>query len=173
MRIDCSFCKKELAEKEPFNDGRVSHGVCPKCYAYFDGQLRSMSLDEYLGAFQEPVLIFNAEGRVVASNTIAGAMYGRDTSGQLLGLLGGEALECSYARLPEGCGKTYHCPTCTIRNLVRQTLQSQKDSIDMVVILETDCGCRQLTVSAFYVSGMVCLLIDESNSAIDQGAKSL
>ncbi len=37
------------------------------------------------------------------------------------GFLGGEAMECVNARLPEGCGETEHCRTCTIRRTVMDT----------------------------------------------------
>ncbi len=31
MKIVCAWCKKSMGEKEPLNDGRISHGICPEC----------------------------------------------------------------------------------------------------------------------------------------------
>jgi ferredoxin len=39
----------------------------------------------------------------------------------LEGLLGGEVMECVYARSPEGCGNEVHCETCTVRITVMET----------------------------------------------------
>lgn len=27
----CAWCKEEVGEVEPFDDKRVTHGMCPKC----------------------------------------------------------------------------------------------------------------------------------------------
>lgn len=32
MRVVCSYCKCELPEKEPLDDKRISHSVCPTCF---------------------------------------------------------------------------------------------------------------------------------------------
>ncbi len=31
MKIFCSWCGKKIGEKEPLEDRRTSHGVCPVC----------------------------------------------------------------------------------------------------------------------------------------------
>ena len=31
MKVICSWCGKDLGEKEPFVDNRVSHGICEDC----------------------------------------------------------------------------------------------------------------------------------------------
>ena len=161
MRIACSFCKKELGEKEPFDDERISHGICRECHSYFTAQLQGLTLDEYLDGFQAPVLILNSEGRVVAANTMAAVQLRRRNPEDAQGFLGGEVMECSYARLEEGCGKTIHCSTCTIRNLVMQTLQSKQGVSDMVVTLNTDSGHSQLVISTSYVDGLVRIMIGD------------
>jgi hypothetical protein len=48
------------------------------------------------------------------------------------GQLGGDAFECRYAKCPEGCGKTVHCKTCTIRRTVTDTLRSGRSHIGVV-----------------------------------------
>ena len=32
MTVICSWCKKDLGEKEPMDDRRISHGMCPDCF---------------------------------------------------------------------------------------------------------------------------------------------
>lgn len=32
MKIICSWCKKDLGEKEPLGDSTISHGICDDCY---------------------------------------------------------------------------------------------------------------------------------------------
>ena len=31
MKIVCAWCQKGLGEKEPLEDVKVSHGICPSC----------------------------------------------------------------------------------------------------------------------------------------------
>ena len=31
MKIVCAWCKRRLGEKEPFNDRRTTHVLCPVC----------------------------------------------------------------------------------------------------------------------------------------------
>ena len=31
MKVICCYCKKDLGDKEPFEDIRISHGACKKC----------------------------------------------------------------------------------------------------------------------------------------------
>jgi len=125
MRLVCSYCRKELGTKPPLNDGGVTHGMCKPCGEYFGAQWKGMSFGAYLERFLFPVVLFDADVRVVAMNTPAGAVLGREP-GSVVGLLGGEALECVHARLPGGCGKTVHCLTCAVRRAVVETHQTGK-----------------------------------------------
>jgi PAS domain-containing protein len=112
-----------MGTKPPLSDGGVSHGMCQACGDYFEAQWAGMSYAEYIERFPFPVVLVEGEGRVVAANGPACGFLGRQPA-ELVGLLGGEALECSHARLPGGCGKTVHCSTCAIRNSVTRTHQT-------------------------------------------------
>jgi hypothetical protein len=120
VRLICSYCRKDLGTKAPLRDGSVTHGMCVACGEYFGAQWNGMSYGQYLERFDFPVVMFEGDLRVVAINQPACAALGRE-AGELVGLLGGEAMECGRARLPGGCGKTVHCSTCTIRNTVTRT----------------------------------------------------
>lgn len=120
MRVVCSYCQKLVATKPPLNDGSVTHGMCPACAEYFGAQWSGMSYAAYLARFDFPVVLVDGDVRLVAVNGPACALLGKGPR-EVIGLLGGEALECARARLPGGCGRTEHCPTCTIRNTVTRT----------------------------------------------------
>ena len=32
MKVICCYCKKDLGDKAPFEDDRISHGACKKCF---------------------------------------------------------------------------------------------------------------------------------------------
>ena len=123
MKIVCSYCERDLGEKEPLDDPMVSHGMCPACHAHFRRQWRGLSLSEYLDAFPCPVVVVDEHVRTIAANRPMAELLGRAPE-DLFGLLGGEALECAHARRPGGCGKTVHCRTCTIRNSVATTFET-------------------------------------------------
>jgi hypothetical protein len=120
MRVVCSYCQQLIATKPPLRDGSVTHGMCQACGDHFGAQWSGMSYDEYLSRFDFPVALVDQDVRLVAVNGPACRLIGKQ-SRDAVGLLGGDALECARARLPGGCGRTVHCPTCAIRNAVTHT----------------------------------------------------
>lgn len=153
MRLICSFCRKFQGYKEPFDDERDTHGICPACYNWYMKQQDLYSVDDYLNTFDVPIIMVNEQGRVVGINKNAEQMLGKPSE-QVQGLLGGEAMECIYARLPEGCGQTIHCPACTIRNLVEKTLSSKKENNKKIQLIKEN---ETITITALteYVDGLV------------------
>jgi len=137
MQIICSYCRKDLGEKEPLEDHRFSHGMCPECTDYFLAQIDGLPLEEYLENFEFPVVIVNSDSRIVATNKAAEKLTGK-SGDKVMGLLGGEAMECVYARLPEGCGQTVHCETCTIRRAVMGAMESGKSKDHVPVKLKQE-----------------------------------
>jgi PAS domain-containing protein len=159
MRVVCSFCRKEMGTKPPLHDGSVTHGMCPPCGEHFSALWAGMSWDQYLERFEFPVLMVEGDVRLVALNRPAEALLGRPTA-ELVGLLGGEALECSHARLPEGCGRTVHCSTCTIRNSVTATHRTGKPSTRVPATLRRRDGSRPLLVSTAVEGKLVRVTIE-------------
>jgi hypothetical protein len=79
------------------------------------------SIMEMLNAITDPVLVIDGRGVVRAANDCGMKFLGKE-SAEVEGCFGGEVLGCAFANLPEGCGRTKHCETCAIRNLVLDTL---------------------------------------------------
>ena len=125
MRKVCAWCKKDLSspdidlnsENEP-----ISHGICGDC-AQTVLSFRAKRLQGFLDQFPEPVFLVTSEGRIVTANSAGFSALGKQPE-EVDGKLGGQAFDCKYADLPEGCGKTVHCKSCTIRNTVMDTLES-------------------------------------------------
>jgi PAS domain-containing protein len=159
MRVVCSFCRKELGTKPPLKDGSVTHGMCPACSDHFTAQWSGMSWDQYLERFEFPVLMVEEEVRLVALNRPATALLGRPAE-EVIGLLGGEALECSHSRLPEGCGRTVHCSTCTIRNTVNATHRTGKPQRRVPATLRRRDGSKPLLVSTALEGKLVRVTIE-------------
>ncbi len=155
MRTICAYCRAVIAEIDDGDDDLTSHGMCDACEAHFRPQwLGGLTLGEYLDQFDDPVLVVDAEGRVAAANQRMANMLGRP-SRELAGLLGGDALECQYARLPEGCGLTTHCKTCTIRNTVEATMADGKPRHRVSAQLYHVDGPRQFLITTCRVGNTV------------------
>lgn len=163
MILLCSFCRKNLGEKEPYENRNITHGMCRECYERMLKQLEGISFDEYLDEYDFPVLIVDADGRIAAANEKALSQLDKPLE-KIRGFLGGEAMECKFARLPEGCGNTFHCPACTIRQLIERTRQQEKSFTSRKVTLNTDNGSISMTVSTSYHDDMVRMVIE----SIDQ-----
>lgn len=164
MKVVCSYCKKFLRDKPPLDDHRTSHGVCEPCFERFTKQFDSTPLDHYLDGFEAPVVVVRGDSRVVAINRAMESWLGKGAR-QVLGLLGGEAVECAYARLPGGCGRTEHCETCAIRRAVTSTMATGESVVDAIAYVLTDSGKTYLRISTERIDGTVRVTIREAESA--------
>ena len=156
MKVICSLCRKLICEIEPLSDQGVKYGTCNKCHAEFAEKIKNLTLDHVIDEFETPVLIVDEDCRVVASNKLASHIAGLGPSKRdYLGLLGGEAMKCEYADLPEGCGKTYHCAGCAIRNSVVASMESGEPQKNIPVTLHRKEGEIKLRVSTEKIFSLV------------------
>lgn len=102
----------------------ITHGICSVCALKFTRSVPK-TVKSMLDLIDEPVLILDSLGIVKTANESGLRLLGKGLD-SVADHPGGDALECSYASLPEGCGKTEHCKTCAIRNILMDTLTSGK-----------------------------------------------
>ena len=156
MKVTCSFCRKGICEIEPLSDPGVKYGTCNECHAVFAEKIKGLTLDRLINEFETPVLVVDEDCRIVASNKPASQITGLGPSKRdYLGLLGGEAMKCEYAYLPEGCGKTYHCVRCVIRNSVRASIDSCLPQKDIPVTIKRKDGEIHLRISTEKIFSLV------------------
>lgn len=160
MKVVCSYCDKILGEKGPPDSKLISHGMCRECADYFERQWDGLKLGEFLDQFEIPIVVLNQDVRVVAANQLMADLLGKSQR-EIQGLLGGEALECRYARLPERCGNTVHCKTCTIRNTIMSTMETGQPATRVPAYLNEDNQQRELLISTHKKGEHVILTIDE------------
>lgn len=121
MRRICAWCKKELTPREEMGTEReITHGICSVCALKFTSNIPK-TVKKMLNLIDEPVLVVDSLGIVKTANKSGLKLLGKKLA-DIEEHLGGDALECSYAQLPEGCGRTEHCRTCAIRNVLMDTL---------------------------------------------------
>lgn len=163
MKVICSYCRKKMGEKEPFNDYSVSHGMCQECYDYYAEQINGLSLDKFLDKLEAPVLIVDDNNRIVAANKMARTMTGRSHR-DVFGLLGGKVMECVYARFPEGCGETAHCvAACTIRNTIMAAMESGEPQMHVPVKLLQEDREIEMVISTEKIGSFVRIVIESVN----------
>lgn len=97
----------------------ITHGICDQCAFHLNASV-GMHLSDYLEKHTFPIVLLNNEGTVKSGNAKARELLNKNFE-QITGLPGGNVFECEYAYLPEGCGKTSHCSSCSIRNLVMKS----------------------------------------------------
>ena len=161
MIVVCSYCRKQIEEKEPYEDKRQSHSICPVCYDYHVPQLLGKNLSQHLDKQDSPAIIMDEDGRVVGVNQAMLSFLGKRKE-EVLGLLGGEMMGCRYSRLNESCGKTLHCATCSIRNTMNQSRTSKADLENVVVTLDRDEVRLHFRVSAFHREDFTKLVVHET-----------
>jgi PAS domain-containing protein len=160
MIVVCSYCRKQIEEKEPYEDKRRSHGICPVCYDYYVPKLLGSNLSQHLDKQDSPAIIVDEEGRVIGINQAMLSFLGKHRDG-VLGLLGGELMGCRYSRLDESCGKTRHCASCTIRNTMNRSRTSETDLENVSVYLDSDEIRLYFRISAFHRERFTKLVVHE------------
>ena len=156
MKVICSFCRKDICEIEPLYDPSIKYGTCNECHDAFAEKVKGLTLDQVIDEFETPVLVVDEDCRVVASNKLASHITGLGPSKRdYLGLFGGEALKCEYADLPEGCGKTYHCVGCAIRNAVKTSIENGKPQKNIPVNLKRKDGEINLNISTEKIFSLI------------------
>lgn len=163
MKRVCAWCNKTLDHDEEFSsDGCVTHGICSRCAIEVTSD-KPRTAKEILNFLQEPVFIINPEGLVKAANNSGLKMLGKDLS-EIENELGGDAFECVYSKQAGGCGRTLHCKTCAIRNIVMDTLSTGKgyDNVPAFQHINTNDGPRvmKFSLSTEKVENSIFLRID-------------
>ena len=135
MRQVCAWCGKEMGTYPADDELRktITHGICDRCAYHIIAQA-GMPLQEYLDGLDTPVLVVNGDGIVEMANAHARAILQKDLS-QIVGQKGGDVFECTYARLPQGCGNTIHCTGCTIRRTVMHTHETGQSHTRVLAVL--------------------------------------
>ena len=164
MKVVCSYCRKHMGDKEPLDRDDVSHSMCEGCSAHFEPQWEGMTWTDYLDSIERPAAIVDSDGRLLACNAAAERMLGRKIQ-EMRGLLGGEFMECRWARLPEACGKTVHCPSCAIRRTVEETLATgqPRDRVPTVLSRLDESGPADLELvisTSLAADGMVRIVVE-------------
>ena len=118
MKKVCSFCTTVISPGV-MPDEPASHGVCPDCYDRILTD-HGFNANRFLNLLDSPVLLVDADVRVLAANSLALDLVGK-TMEDIRGSLGGDVLECINASRPKGCGKTDLCPDCVFRASVTET----------------------------------------------------
>jgi len=118
MKVICAWCQKTLQEPQP-GELEVSHGICRDCMQRAMGARRK-ELGELLRTLEVPVMVLDAENRVVDMNESAEKALGTSRAAAA-GALTGPAISCYNAGLPGGCGLSEHCPGCALRQKLAAT----------------------------------------------------
>ncbi len=160
MRLVCSYCRKVIRHDRGTRATDVSHGMCKPCGEHFGKLWNGMSLSEYLDGLPLPVLVVDADARVVGLNEKLAHRLGRDRR-DLRGLLAGEAFACVRSRLAEGCGGNVHCRECTIRRAVNTVHETQRPLHRVPAWFKSKDGRVKLVVTALPEQGLVKVIVEE------------
>ena len=166
MKAICAWCRKEMGSRGDASG--VTHGMCLDCATFLRANKPGRTIRAFLDTLPMPVLAVDAQARVRIVNQRAEAMLGRPRSA-VEGSLGGDAMECAYARLPGGCGATVHCKACTIRRTVMATHETGRPQHNIAARqeLRTNEGVQTtlFLISTRKYHDLVLLRIDEAGPA--------
>ena len=147
MRLICSYCRRVIRADPHARVTDVSHGMCEPCAIYFDRLWAGMPVDEYIDGLEQPVLLTDGDGRVLAMNAKLADLLGADRKASR-GLTAGEAFACVHSRLPEGCGQGVHCRECAVRRTVETVARTGKEQVRVPAYLDVAAGRIDLRITA-------------------------
>jgi len=130
MKRICAWCSKEILPESVMEEEGVTHGICESCRDYFFSPQGPPTFSGFLDMLSVPVVVVDEEVKVVAANEKARQFLGK-SAGEITGKNLGDAIECSYARLPEGCGRSVHCRSCAVRMAVLDTFLTGESHYDV------------------------------------------
>jgi len=164
MKKVCAWCKKELDTEEGDTARAViTHGICSLCALKFTQNIQR-STQDILDFLDEPVFIVGPDGVIRGTNRSGQKVLGKNLE-SIEDTLVGDAFECSYSNNGEGCGRTVHCATCSIRNIIMETLSTGKnfEKVPAFQLVKTPDGetVQHYFMSTERVEGSILLRIDE------------
>ena len=164
MKRVCAWCKKVIKdEDDPLSKGNITHGMCSQCFIETTS-FNPRTAKQILEYVQEPIFVIDSNGTIKSANKSGQLLVGKEYE-EIENALGGDAFECSYASLGSGCGKTEHCKTCAIRNIVMDTLNAGFGfkSVPAYQSIKTSSGTKiiRFLISTEKVGDKVLLKIDK------------
>ena len=164
-RAICARCRNPLPEEFPI--GEISKGICDECaeqLLHYD----AVPLQQLIETLPVPIMAVNDDAVVLTANRTATELLGKELS-EIQQQRGGNVMECNYAWLPEGCGRTVHCTGCTIRQTVMSTHEDgiSRYRVEAYYDMRSENGpVRMKTfVSTEKVGDVVLLRIDDMEAA--------
>jgi hypothetical protein len=122
-------------------------------------------LKDFLDSLPGPILVVDAECRVVGANTLGLQQISKDLA-EIEGQLAGKVFECRNAKLPGGCGGTIHCKTCTIRRTVIKTAKTGESCVRVPALIDLADISKDMTIrfliSTENVKGAVLVMIEDA-----------
>jgi PAS domain-containing protein len=166
FRQVCFYCNAYLGSVAVSGNHaeQISHGICPDCFPKFVAGTGEQ-FEDFLNSLPAPVFVVDQAGTMVTANTRGLELIPADLQ-DVVGRFGGEVFSCKYASLPDGCGETIHCKTCTIRNTVTSTFESGEPAFRVPAYMDlgdlTGIKSIRFIISTEKVGNFVLLRIDDA-----------
>ena len=152
MKIKCRSCNGEIDNQ---NLGAIidylKDELCSNCKLDLSCR-EGITLQEVIDKQIAPIIVLDQEGLVQTVNEKARELFNQ-TLYYFRGKTVGKVFECKYAQLPEGCGKTVHCSSCSIRLAISETFTSGKPVTRMGATLKS-LGSGEQQEIHYYISTM-------------------
>jgi len=170
MRKVCAWCRRDLESlvADPEKTYPITHGICETCAANLLAQM-GRPMQEFLDNLDVPILLIESGSLICTANRQARKLLNK----QLIDIAGrsrGEAIECVYAKLPEGCGNTVHCKSCTIRITVLETFATGRSFVRVPAYpdIQTMSGVKTMRylITTEKIADFVLLRIEDKDEAI-------
>ena len=166
MKHACTWCSHDVdAEDSEHPYEGLTPGLCKSCGDRLNS-LTSEQLQSYLDDLVAPVLAIDLyAGRYMITRAVnrgACDRFNKEPQ-EMVQHLCGNVIECAYARLPAGCGRTIHCADCGVKSAVAGTYGTGSTSTVRVRLArEVPDRNGSLVITTVKAGHLVLLRMDES-----------
>jgi len=164
MKVVCAYCNRVLREGIT-KESPISHSICQDCVTRCLSKL-GVDISKYLDMFNAPVILVNQDTRVLEASNEAVRFLQKPVD-QIIDTLTGSAIDCTFAGLPGGCGKTDRCPGCVLRETILKTYETGEPVDQYPVILSQGVADQMhpinLLISTRKIGTVIMVKIESGN----------
>ncbi len=144
MKRICAWCNIELPLITDDRSSAITHGICADCAERVFKSYHQNTVRKFIDEIEAPIIVIQNDTTIALTNKKADKMLEAERGNKT-----GDALECSCANLPGGCGKTIHCKACTIRRTIQKTRKTGKSYSNITAYqnVDTPKGTKHKTVT--------------------------
>ena len=123
MLTKCIYCQKQYEINPNLDKDRpITQVFCNDCYKNL---IEGSSKIDIINKISSSVIIFDQTGTIKLVNEKLLEQVQKSYT-EIIGSVGGEIIDCTYANQGNGCGNSPNCDQCVVKQFLTRTVETGK-----------------------------------------------